>query len=210
MNFTIICKDRYLTTKKFEDEINKINNFNKIDFWEPLLYLFNNSGINEQILEIVLKKIKKLYKYNNNKFYDSNFERPFFNLFMNDSFNIHMLKLLIKYNININKRLCLHSYLYCSYYIDIEIVKLCIENNYDINIEDGANYNALIYLCLNDNINIENKLLVIRYIKYYLKNIEYNIKNIETIFFNDIINKEEIINELKSIESFSKSAAKIY
>jgi ankyrin repeat protein len=87
--------------------------------------------------------------------------------------------------------------------VTLDLVKYMVENGADINHTNMKEETSLIWLCKSKSITLEKKLEIVKYMKKYVIDIDKEIERIE-----DIENKEEIIEELKRIESTTKSAAK--
>jgi predicted nucleotide-binding protein (sugar kinase/HSP70/actin superfamily) len=72
--------------------------------------------------------------------------------------------------------------------------------------KDKYKNTPLIWLCKNSSVTLEKKLDIIKFIKKYITDIDKEIEKIKIRRY--VKGKEEIIEELESVESTTKSAAK--
>lgn len=135
--------------------------------------------------------------------------------YCNDIIYFDTLKYLLNNNANFNQygrqfhhhRYSLQYYIFMSKYLSLDVVKLCIEYNVDINMKDlviGCNIQTK-WIYFNQNIKIEDKLEIIKFLKKYINNLENEIKYVHDY---NIMNKNDIINELILIDSNTKNALK--
>jgi ankyrin repeat protein len=137
---------------------------------------------------------------------DESKNTPLMYLCGNESVTLDQIKILVENGADVNnKNWCGNTpliWLCENKSVSLDMIKYMLENEADANYKLWCEYTPLYFLCVNDSLSLEKKLEIIRYMKKYITDIDKEIEKIECE------GKEEIIEELRRIESTTKSAAK--